>query len=219
MSLFEKPEALIFDIDGTLFQTESVLDNAYYQTFHDLKGLYDAEIPSIEKMYACIGMTAEELWADLAPDASEEFKKIAGERMLELEMDGLKKGLGKLYPTTYETLDNLQRNGYRLFVASNGEEDYVKSVVKYTGIEHLFEEVYTAGEYKTVSKIDLVKLILNNHNVTSAWMIGDRFSDIEAGIKNGLTAIGCDYAEFKKIDELADADLVIRRLRELLLYL
>ncbi len=219
MALFDKPEALVFDVDGTLFQTESILDNAYYQTFQDLKELYHDEPPSIEKMYACIGMTEEELWANIAPNASNKIKKAVGKRMIEWEIDGLKNGLGKLYPKTCETLEYLKNKGYSLFVASNGEEDYVKGVIKYTGLEHLFEEVYSAGEYKTVSKVDLVKLILNNHNVTEAWMIGDRSSDVEAGIANGLTVVGCDYAAFKKRDELVHADLVIRSLQELLFYL
>lgn len=50
-------------------------------------------------------------------------------------------------------------------------------------------------------------------------MIGDRSSDVEAGIANGLTVVGCDYAAFKKRDELVLADLVIRSLQELLFYL
>lgn len=221
MTLFEKPEALIFDIDGTLFQTESILNHAYYQTFQDLKmkGLYHGKIPPIEKMYACIGMILKDLWSELLPEATNEARDFAGNRMLELEIDGLKKGLGKLYLTVYKTLEVLQRKGYRMFVASNGVEDYVKNVVKYTGIEPFFEKVYSAGEYRTVSKGDLVRLIVNKHHLESAWMIGDRTSDVEAGKKNGLTVIGCDYADFKRPDELKDADFVIHKMEELLMYL
>lgn len=221
MQVANKPDALIFDIDGTLFQTESILEEVYHQTFQQLKekGYFHGEVPPIEKLYRCLGMILEDIWAELLPEASEKVRDFASKRMLAFEIEALKNGNGNLYPGVAETLLSLHQKGYRLFVASNGLEDYVKGVVKYCGLEGLFEKVYSADEFQTTSKVDLVKLILNNHQPRRAWMIGDRSSDVEAGLENGLFVVGCNYAHFKKAGELDGANLVIHEMKELLTYL
>ncbi|WAA12513.1 HAD-IA family hydrolase [Fervidibacillus halotolerans] len=221
MVIANKPDALIFDIDGTIFQTESILNDVYFLTFQSLKekGYFHGDIPPIEKMYRCLGMILDEIWDKLLPGASQEARDYASKRMLELEMEALKNGNGNLYPGVRETLQTLHQRGYRLFVASNGLEDYVKGVVNYCGLEGLFEKVYSADEFQTTSKVDLVKLILENHGLKHAWMIGDRSSDVEAGKQNNLFVVGCDYATFKKDGELDGANLVINEMKELLTYL
>ena len=116
--------------------------------------------------------------------------------MLQYEQQGLQEYNTELYPQVKETLELLKQRGVRLFVASNGLELYVKSVADRHEISSLFEGVYSAGEYKTSSKVDLVRLLLDNHGVEHAWMVGDRSSDVEAGLKNNQKAIGCAYAGF-----------------------
>ncbi|MNP85892.1 hypothetical protein D3C76_1858310 [compost metagenome] len=46
-------------------------------------------------------------------------------------------------------------------------------------------------------------------------MVGDRSSDVEAGLKNGLTVIGCDYAGFGDGEELNGSHVRIRSFLEL----
>ncbi|MNI79697.1 bifunctional 5'-methylthioadenosine/S-adenosylhomocysteine nucleosidase/phosphatase [compost metagenome] len=57
--------------------------------------------------------------------------------------------------------------------------------------------------------------MLDNHGVSSAWMVGDRSSDVEAGKKNGQTVIGCAYAGFGNGHELAGSDVLITSFNEL----
>ncbi|MOA38100.1 bifunctional 5'-methylthioadenosine/S-adenosylhomocysteine nucleosidase/phosphatase [compost metagenome] len=47
-------------------------------------------------------------------------------------------------------------------------------------------------------------------------MVGDRSSDVEAGIKNGQAVIGCAYAGFGQGAELQGADVLITNFNELL---
>jgi phosphoglycolate phosphatase-like HAD superfamily hydrolase len=95
-------------------------------------------------------------------------------------------------------------------------EGYVKGVVKAMGIAPLFDALYSAGEYQTRSKVDLVKLLMTTHRVETAWMVGDRSSDVEAGKKNRLFVIGCDYADFSKSGELDGSDVRIREFAQIL---
>jgi phosphoglycolate phosphatase len=214
------PEAMLFDLDGTLFQTETLLLPAYHATFDALreKGLYTGETPPEERILGALGMLLEHIWQRVMPESSTEARLQADRLLLHHQMEGLRRGEGSLYEGVAETLTALHGRGVRLFVASNGLEDYVKQVVSAKGISELFEGLYSAGQYRTKSKVDLVKLLLATHNIQSAWMVGDRSSDVEAGLENNLTVAACDYAGFREQGELEGAHIRIKSFAELLDY-
>ncbi|WP_276353116.1 HAD family hydrolase [Cohnella caldifontis] len=202
------PEAMIFDLDGTLFRTETLLLPAYRQTFAQLKKekLYVRECPPEQRFIDSLGLLLEDIWKNVLPDQPVAVHERANELLLAYQLEGLKAGIGQLYPGVRETLRELREAGVRLFVASNGLEPYVRGVVEAKGLSGLFEGIYSAGGYRTASKADLVRLLLSERGVGKAWMVGDRVSDVEAGKRNGLTVIGCDYAGFHHAGELEQAD-------------
>ena len=206
------PEAMIFDLDGTLFQTETLLAPAYYRLFDQLRseGLYEGETPDISLILGSLGMLLSEIWSRVMPSASIDAQKRANVLLLQYQLEGLEDKVGELYPGVLETLTKLHRRGIRLFVASNGLEDYVKGVVVAKGLDYLFESIYSAGEYQTQSKVDLVRMLLDEYELETAWMIGDRSSDVEAGKGNHLFVVGCNYADFGNPNELAEADVIIK---------
>ncbi|GGI44267.1 MTA/SAH nucleosidase [Paenibacillus marchantiophytorum] len=216
----KQPEAMLFDLDGTLFQTETLLLPAYHATFDELraKGLFTGETPPEERILGALGMLLEQIWQRVMPEASIEARNEADKLLLNYQMNGLHEGQGDLYEGVAETLQALRDKGIRLFVASNGLEDYVRNVIAAKGLGHLFEGLYSAGQYQTKSKVDLVQILLETHHIQSAWMVGDRSSDVEAGLRNHLTVAACDYAGFRESGELEGAHIRIRSFAELLEY-
>lgn len=212
------PEAVIFDMDGTLLETETLLIPVHDRLFQTLReeGLYEQETPPIDMLLSCLGMLLDDIWRKVMPDASEEARKRADVLMLQYEMEYLAAGEGLLYPHVEQTLKQLKERGLKLFVASNGLEDYVKGVAHHKGIAELFDGLYSAGEYETASKVDLVARLLKDHDIQSAWMVGDRSSDVEAGKGNGLQTVGCAYATYGRAAELNGADVHISDFRELI---
>lgn len=211
------PEALIFDMDGTLLETETLLTGVNQRLFDTLReeGLYMEEAPPVSALLSCLGMLLEDIWKTIMPGSSKEARKRADELLLQYEIEGLAAGEGELYPGVAATLAALKEKGVKLFVASNGLEQYVRKIVEHKGLGHLFTDLYSAGEYNTSTKVDLVAMLMKKHGLTSAWMVGDRSSDIEAAHGNGIVGIGCAYAGYGKPDELAKADAVIARFEEL----
>lgn len=218
MVTLKKPEAMIFDMDGTLFQTESLLIPVYHRLFDILReeGHHEGPTPPDELMLGCLGMLLPDIWNKVIPNATDEAKARADELLLQLELEDLKAGSGVLYPGVKETLQELHSRGVKLFVASNGLEHYVKEIAGIHGIAEWFDDLYSAGEFSTASKVDLVKLLLDKHQIKNAWMVGDRSSDVEAGVKNGQTVIGCAYAGFGNEDELKGSNAYINDFTELL---
>lgn len=212
-----KPEAVIFDMDGTLFETDTLLIPVHNRVFETLRaeGLYMHETPPVDRLLSCLGMLLEDIWRQVMPDSTEAARQRADVLLLQYELEGLAAGEGKLYPYVEQTLRELKEQGIKLFVASNGLEDYVKGVAQQRGIAELFDGLYSAGEYATASKVDLVARLLQDHGVQNAWMVGDRSSDVEAGKGNGLQTIGCAYATYGRASEIAGADVLISDFREL----
>lgn len=209
--------AVLFDMDGTLLQTEKLSTPAFQRTFEDLRQrqLWDKPTPSEEQLTNVLGMTLEHLWETLLPGADQETKDIADELMLEHEIRLLHEGVTDLYPDVKEQLTILANNGIALFVASNGLERYIDAVTKAFGIQQLFSDLYSAGRFQTKSKNDLVAKLLQDHQVKQAVMVGDRHSDVEAGKTNGLFTIGCDFG-FAKPGELDQADVIITEFSQLI---
>ncbi|UJF34710.1 HAD family hydrolase [Paenibacillus hexagrammi] len=218
MNQRKQPEAMLFDLDGTLFQTETLLLPAYHATFDELRrlGLYSGETPPEERILSSLGMLLEHIWQRVMPEASAEARLEADRLLLHYQTEGLEQGQGLLYEEVADTLTSLHERGIRLFVASNGLEGYVRGVVQAMGIGELFEDLYSAGQYQTRSKVDLVKQLLHRYGIEHAWMVGDRSSDVEAGLKNGLVVAACDYAGFREPGELDGAHIRVSRFSELL---
>ncbi|RED64061.1 HAD family hydrolase [Cohnella lupini] len=212
------PQAVIFDLDGTLFQTETLLETVHRRVFETLReeGLYEQPLPSIETLLGSLGMLLSDIWMRVMPDGSPAAHERANVLLLQYEMEELALGRGHLYPGVIETLRELRERGVRLFIASNGLEAYVKGVPEVKGIGDWFEAKYSAGEFATGTKVDLVRRLLDSFGVENAWMVGDRSSDVEAGKSNGLFVVGCDYAGFRREGELDGSDAVIRSFPDLL---
>lgn len=212
--------AVLFDMDGTLLQTEKLATPAFLRTFEDLRNqkLWNGRTPTESELTNVLGMTLDQLWQTLMPDASHDVRHIADKLLLQHEIDLLKEDVTDLYPGVREVLQELKQKGVALFVASNGLEQYIDQVCEHFQLKSLFTDLYSAGRFQTKSKNDLVKKLLADYGVKQAAMVGDRHSDIEAGKTNGLTTIGCDFG-FAKPGELDGADVIIKQFADLLSHL
>ncbi|MGN7471801.1 HAD family hydrolase [Brevibacillus sp. SAFN-007a] len=211
------PFAIFFDMDGTLLQTEKLSTPAFLRTFERLreKGLWTGKTPSEEELVNVLGMTVEQIWKKLLPGASEEVVRAADAWLLEFEIALLQEKATDLYPGVRETLEQLHAQGIPLFVASNGQEKYMEAICREYELQSLLTDVYSAGRFGTRSKVDLVAKLIADYEIEQAVMVGDRHSDVEAGVKNGLFTIGCDFG-FAKSGELDGANVVITQFPQLL---
>lgn len=209
--------AVLFDMDGTLLQTEKLSTPAFQRTFQQLreKGMWEAPTPDEEELVNVLGMTIEQVWDKLLPGANEETRQAADKFLLENEITLIKERVTDLYPGVREILQSLHDRGIALFVASNGQEAYIDAICQEYGLKPLFTDLYSAGRFGTQTKNDLVAKLLADYQVKQAVMVGDRHSDVEAGTVNGLYTIGCDFG-FAKEGELDGADVVITSFLQLL---
>jgi len=195
---------IIFDIDGTLLETDLVTVPAVQRTY----AAYGLAAPDAAAICATFGRPVEEYIAWLAslcpPGRADEI--IAATNRLELELVGTE---GRLYAGVLEMLDTLKGQGHVLAICSNGPDDYVNAFLDAHDVRRFFDIVRTRGT-KYEGKISMIREILTLTPARPAIVVGDRADDIEAAHTNAALAVAACYG-FGNAKEWEQADACITR--------
>jgi phosphoglycolate phosphatase len=190
---------LIFDLDGTIFQTDSVTVPAVKHGFQN----YGLPEPSAVDICSYIGapVSVYHAWIrSICPEwlASEVITLID-----QLEIEYINR-TGTLYIGVRDILKALREASFRMAICTNGPKDYVEKVVSTQGIAPYFQ-IICFPQSEQDDKGRMVKEILSQIHDRPAIMIGDRQEDISSAQNNGLKSIGAMYG-FGDLAELACAD-------------
>ncbi len=111
----------IFDMDGTLFQTDSILELSLADTFSHLESLGCWNGPAPLKTYREImGVPLPRVWEILLPDQPDGVRLQADRHFLDSLIRNIKHDKGALYPNAIALLEHLKEKGCEIFIASNG---------------------------------------------------------------------------------------------------
>lgn len=197
---------VIFDIDGTLNQTELYAVEAYQKAMkkrgRDL---------TREEMLACIGlspaMIVEKLFGSLTDEELKKWRKDIKNYEFELMKDH-----AAAFDGMKETLQKLRRQGFKLAICSNAFPDHIIHVLEAIHLNGMFDEIgnLTMGENKS----EVLRELLKKITPAQACMVGDRRFDILAAADNHIPVIGCAYGYAPK--EIKDADYVVQKPVEIL---
>ena len=120
------------------------------------------------------------------------------------------------YPGVREMLDTLQKNGFRLFVATSKLESMAVQVLEHFGLAPYFEAICGAPGDNTQAgkKVNVIRAALQKAgctDLTQAMIVGDRKHDIIGGKLAGIRTAGILYG-YGSREELAQAgaDLICR---------
>lgn len=120
------------------------------------------------------------------------------------------------YPGVREMLDTLQKNGFRLFVATSKLESMAVQVLGHFGLAPYFEAICGAPGDNTQAgkKVNVIRAALQKAgctDLTQAMIVGDRKHDIIGGKLAGIRTAGILYG-YGSREELAQAgaDLICR---------
>ncbi|BFT74606.1 HAD family hydrolase [Paenibacillus sp. P36] len=208
-------KSIIFDMDGTLFQTDKILEISLEDTFNHLRSLkeWDNETP-IDKYREIMGVPLPKVWEALMPNHSIEVRERTDAYFLKKLIENINIGKGDLYPYVKEIMSYLKENNCTIYIASNGLTAYLTAIVNFYNLDNWVTETFSIQQIESLNKSDLVKIIIEKYAITNGAVVGDRLSDINAAKDNHLIAIGCKF-DFAQENELSQADIVIDSLIEL----
>lgn len=183
-------ETLIFDIDGTLWDSRQLVAEGYniqlekeglqhlFVTAEDLRPLFGKVMTEI----------ADVILASIEP--SERYDLM--ERCMKTENDYLFANECRIgYPRVTETLAELAKK-YRLFIVSNSQCGYPELCIEKLGLRDYIEGHMCFGDTGT-SKGQTILTLIKKHNIGSCIYIGDTQGDLEACQEANVPFIFCAY--------------------------
>ena len=176
-------DSLIFDIDGTLWDSRSLVAQGYNRqlaeeglerfsvTVDQLKGLFGKVLPEI----------ADILFGELPePERAPLIYRCTASQDRLLHESPCKVG----YPRVRETLEALAKD-HRLFIVSNSEQGYPELCMEKLGLSDLFEDHLCFGDTHT-PKGRTIRTMIERHGLQSPAYIGDTQGDYEATVDAGI---------------------------------
>ena len=183
-------DSLIFDIDGTLWDSRSLVAAGYNKQLQQeglerfsvdeeqLRGLFGRVLPEIADIL--FGELPEEERVPLIHRCTATQDRLLHEDPCHIG-----------YPQVRETLEALSKK-YRLFIVSNSELGYPELCMEKLGLEGLIEDHLCFGDTHT-SKGQTIRTLMQRNGIQDPVYIGDTQGDYEATLEAGIPFIWASY--------------------------
>ncbi|HOJ49198.1 MAG TPA: HAD family hydrolase [Spirochaetota bacterium] len=209
-------KAVSFDLDGTLYSSEPVIEDAYRDSVIYFNKNYNKQIvpPTFKDIEKLIGQPVYFIYKSLFPTLNEDEIRIIGSIIIENLSDKILKYGGLLFDGVKEVFDYLKNNNYMIFIASNGRREYIQSVLTKFKLECM--PFVTIGDYGITKKSEIILYYIRRYNIDpeNMIMVGDRASDIEAAREAGVKFVGCNFGH-GHFEEIKDANYIIDDIRDI----
>jgi len=181
---------IIFDVDGTLWDSTEVVAKAWNRAISEVGGIDAIITPSVLKKE--FGKTMEEIADDLFPNASEEKRELILKQCCKNEHSALIENTDNLlFPDVKETIMKLSEK-YRLFIVSNCQSGYIELFMKKAGIEKYITDYECFGNTDK-SKGENIKLVMERNHLNDVVYVGDTQGDYEATVFAGIPFVFAKY--------------------------
>ena len=203
-------ESLIFDIDGTLWDSRALVAEGYNAQLKK-EGLEHLCVDA-ERLKTLFGKVMTEIADALFESLPQEDRYPLLERCMESENAHLHEDPCNIgFPGVKETLEKLAQN-HRLFIVSNSQCGYPELCIRKMGLEKLIQGHLCFGDTGTTKGQTILRL-MREHNIESAAYIGDTQGDLDACEEAGIPFIFAGFgfgnpvrwdAKIEKFSDLLD---------------
>ncbi len=205
-----KFENIIFDVDGTLWDTTKTVADSWNYAVETL-GYPPAGITG-EQLKNEFGKTMDVIAGDLFPHLPLPERDVLMEACFHYGDEFLERlDILPLYPNIRETIAALSGT-HRLFIVSNCQRGYIELFLRKTGLEKYITDIECFGNTKK-TKGENIRLVMDRNIPGSACYVGDTAGDQKAAAWAGIPFIFASYG-FGQVDE-KDCFASISSIREL----
>ena len=181
-----KYESLIFDIDGTLWDSRALVAEGYNAQLKK-EGLEHLCVDA-ERLKTLFGKVMTEIADALFESLPQEERYPLLERCMESENAHLHESECDIgFPGVKETMEKLAES-HRLFIVSNSQCGYPELCIRKMGLEKLIRGHLCFGDTGTTKGQTILRL-MREHGIESAVYIGDTQGDLDACEEAGIPFI------------------------------
>ena len=174
-----KKEAVLFDLDGTLWDSSREVLLCWNRVLSPLGRSITAE-----ELSRLMGLTPREIGDVQFPDLPPRERYALTDRCLDAESPYLFERGARLYPQVRETLRLLHQR-YFIGLVSNCTEEYAQAFFHAHGLSSLFDDHETAGR-TGLDKGENISLLLARNDIRRAVYVGDTAKDLAAARAAGI---------------------------------
>ena len=210
MTFMKTKPSLIFDIDGTLWDSTEKVAEAFNSGIRDdprLAAYYPLTAGRLSREF---GLPLSDIGHNLFPSLSRSESDALIEHLCDLEEAWLTKDPAEPYDGVRETVRALAAV-YDLYIVSNCQAGYAEVFLNGTGLWESFRDHLCPGD-TGLFKADNIALMMAKYDIREAWYIGDTEGDRLAAREAGAHFIHASYG-FGRVSE---ADAVIDKFSDLL---
>ena len=201
------PDALIFDLDGTLWDTSAICATAWNRVVSEL-GVMGREVTA-DDMRAVAGLPHTDAVRRIFSELSEpDVVRISELSMLE-DNRALAEAGGILYPGVRAGIPSLS-SALPLMIVSNCQAGYIEIFLETSGLASSFGDFECWGNTGS-GKSENLRAVVARNRLRSPWFIGDTEGDRSAARENGLFFVHAAYG----FGTVPDADARIATFDEL----
>ena len=208
MDLKNKYDSIIFDLDGTLWNSSKPICEAWNIILDRHKEIVREPI-TIEELGQCMGLPMYDIAAKLFPDEKEEVRNALMDELCEFENGYLEKMGGVLFPGLEATLKELKTK-YPLYIVSNCQDGYIEAFIKAHHMEKYFEDTECWGRTR-LSKGESNKILIARNHLKNPIYVGDTAGDYQSAVDAGIPFVYAAYG----FGEVQDCAYEIQSIREL----
>jgi phosphoglycolate phosphatase len=188
-SLHNKFDSIIFDLDGTLWDSTANVALAWQAAVAQVD--YIDEEMTVERVRSITGMTYDAIFDKLFPNLDTHQRKEVQTLCGISELEILHTKGGELYPQLEETLKYLGTK-YKLYIVSNCQSGYIEVFLDLNNMHPHFLAHQCFGT-KGNPKADNIKDIVNDHQLKAPVYVGDTMGDYTAATQAGVPFIFASY--------------------------
>lgn len=183
-------ESLIFDIDGTLWDSRALVAEGYNIQL-EKEGLSHLAV-NAELFRPLFGKVMTEIADIIFPSIPAPERYALMERCMDTENKYLKANPFRIgYPAVRETMETLSKT-HRLFIVSNSQKGYPELCIEKLGLAPFIRGHLCFGDTGT-SKGKTIRALMRKYDITDCAYIGDTQGDYEATLEAGVPFIWAAY--------------------------
>ena len=204
-----KRNAIIFDMDGTLWDAAQQILNSWNHVLQELK--IDRTPLTMDDLEPQLGKTMDKIAIALLPMLPPKRAIKVLDRCCDYENEFLRENGGKLYEGLEDTLKILSED-YDLYIVSNCQSGYIEAFLEHYGYEKYFKDIECYGNTKE-GKAENICRIIERNALQNPIYVGDTKGDYDSSTKAGIPFIYAAYGfgtvtedvpEIQSITELPD---------------